>query len=225
MSKQSGRSIAVALVLTASAFVAVPASAAIVANGSFENGFTGWTLGGTSTDPYPPVVIPYNSGAGYPGGAFGELIPPNGAPTNSPDPVGSYAAYFVADYANNQSISQTVNVAAGVYEIGFSAYAPANGFANGNDATFVGRIDGTPFVNLLVSSMTATLWQTLTSGPLNLAAGNHVIEFVFNTNGQPAKDLVIDQVYMQPVPLPAGAWLLLSGLVGFAALGRRKAVE
>ena len=49
-------------VLLASSLASGAAQAAIVANGSFESGFTGWTPGGTSTDPFPPVVIPYNSG-------------------------------------------------------------------------------------------------------------------------------------------------------------------
>ena len=77
---------------------ASPATAAVnlLANGSFETGdFTGWSYAGVTPLGAPAVVIPYNSPAGYPNGAFGEPIPPDNSASPSPDPVGDNAAYFV----------------------------------------------------------------------------------------------------------------------------------
>lgn len=204
------------------------ASAAInfVQNGSFENGLTGWTIGGTDSQGFPPVAIFYNSASGYPTGAFGEAVPPNNAPTNSPDAVGLRAAYFVSDLAVNQSLSQTVGpLAAGTYQIGFSSYAPANGFANIFDATFRGVIATVQLASYAVSTGPATTWQTF-AGAVDLAAGSYLVEFVFNTAGVPAKDVVIDQVYViagNPpvgVPEPLSLALLGSGLLGLAAASR-----
>jgi hypothetical protein len=136
----------------------------------------------------------------------------------------------VSDFASNQSLSQTiVGVAVGTYQIGFSSYAPANGYANFYDATFKGVIATVELASYAVSSGPVQTWQTFASSGLNLAAGDYLVEFVFNTSGFPAKDVVIDQVYMiagdppPPVPLPAAAWLLVSGLAAMGVLGRRKA--
>lgn len=154
-------------------------------------------------------------------------MPPNNALTNSPDAVGLRAAYFVEDYATNQSLSQMVFLAAGIYQIGFSAYAPANGFANQFDARFSGVVAGVQLANYAVSSGPVTTWKTF-SGVANInIAGNYLVEFVFNTNGLPAKDVVIDQVYIIegnpsiPSEVPEPGTLVLVGSALVAGLRRR----
>lgn len=212
-----------------SAVCAAPVAAApvnYVTNGSFENGLAGWTIGGADAQGYPPVAIFYNSNAGYPTGAFGEAVPQNNAPTNSPDPVGLRAAYFVSDFATNQSLSQVVGpLAPGTYQIGFSAYAPANGYANFYDATFQGVVASVALASYPVSSGPVTTWQTF-AGTANLAGGNYLVEFVFNTGGFPAKDVVIDQVYViegnPPIPEPATLTLFGAGTGVFGMLLRRR---
>jgi MYXO-CTERM domain-containing protein len=215
--------------------LAAPAVAAtnLVANGSFESGLTGWTIGGTETQGFPPAAIFYNSATAYPTGAFGEAVPPANAVTFSPDPAGERGAYFVSDFANAQSLTQTVFLAAGTYTIGFSVYAPANGFANLNDAQFSATIANVELASYAVSTGPATTWQAFSGAATIVTAGNYQIEFLFDTNGNPAKDVVIDQVYIiagnpgggdpDVIPTPAALGLFGLGLLGLAAARRRRA--
>jgi hypothetical protein len=114
-----------------SAGLAAPASALnLMAHGSFESGLTGWTIGGTETQGCPPAAIFYGAAQAYPNGASGEAVPAADVTTSSPDPAGLRAAFFVSDLAQQESLTQTIFLAAGTYTFGFSACAPANGLRN-----------------------------------------------------------------------------------------------
>lgn len=211
----------------AAAIAAAPASAAVnlVVNGSFESGLSDWTL----TNPpasFPATAIFYNSATPYPTGAFGEAVPPQNAPTNSPDPVGQRAAYFVSDFSSNETLSQLVHLTAGVYQIGFSAYAPANGYANAGDAQFEGIVASLTLASYSVSAGPVTTWQTFAGAANIVADGFYTVSFSFSTNRAPSKDIVVDQVYIiagNPpigVPEPMALGLLGASLLGLAGARR-----
>jgi len=196
-------------------------------NGSFEDGFNGWTLGGVSDDGYPPVVIEYNQSSGYPTGAFGEVIPADDAVSPSPDAVGNHGVYFVADLAHPQTLSQLVNIVNGtMYEFGFDVYVPFNGSRNANDATFSAVVGGDNFASFAASSLTPGTWLHYDAIGFASGTGTVSFDFSFTSFGVPAKDFVIDKVYFGTpgVPEPASWAMMLGGfgLVGGAMRSRRR---
>ena len=213
--------------------IASPATAAtnLLTNGSFESGFGGWTVvetgGGTA-----PVVIPYGSGSAYPGGAFGEAVLPNNVTTLSPDPVGKSMAYFSSDTANPHSISQIINLVAGMtYNIGFDYYAPENGIGNPNDASLSFSVGGTPVGATLVagqpSGTPAKTWMNFGTSFAATTSGPATLQFQFRGLGNTAADFAVDRVYaVAAVPEP-GIWAMM--LLGFGAIGfslrRRKSAN
>ena len=230
-----------ALVALTAVFSASSASATVnlLVNGSFETGnFSGWTLtnseSSSGTGSALPVVIAYNQASGYPTGAFGESIPTDNAAGNpSPDAAGSYGAYFVSDFANPQSISQTVTLLAGTsYTFGFDIFKPANGDGNPNGATFTALLNGSPFASFTASSLPVTTWQTISGSNTFMATTTGPFTFNFTSNGFPAKDFVVDRVYLtatdtiSAVPEPA-SWAMMLGGFGImgAALRRRRSAD
>ena len=102
-------------------------SSPTAARGSPPYTFTDWTVGGSfgsgpgngpevfvtdgqTAGPYGDVVAPDNANPGYPGA-------PNG---------GNFAAYFVDDGAT-ETLTQTIMLAAGTYEVGFDDFITESG--------------------------------------------------------------------------------------------------
>jgi len=204
---------------------ATGAQANLITNGSFESGLTGWTVGGTQLSYLPAVVV--TDGAS--GCCFGEAVPADTVVGGSDEAAGTHGVYFVDDIAN-QTLTQSLFLAAGSYEIGFDTYAPQNGFNNFFDASFNGTIANVVLANYTVHSQTPpTLWRHYAGIANVVTAGTYDVAFRYITNGAPAADVVIDRVYIlastQPggtiidAPEPATLALLMAGLLGICATG------
>jgi hypothetical protein len=215
------------IALLMSAPLCVNAATNLVTNGSFESGLTGWAVTGAIGDIYPPSVIDYNSASAYPAGAFGESVPVDSATNLSPDAAGNKALYLVSDFSS-QTITQVVTIpTAGSYAFGLDVYLPANGFANAVDGTLGIKVGSSDLGTYTLSSFSATTW-TPGATVLNLAAGETSLSLAYTTHGFPAKDIVIDKVYLisSAVPEAGSVSMMLAGLaaVGLVAARRRPAL-
>ena len=192
-----------------------------VGNGSFENGFTGWTTGNVGGGT-APVVITYNNTNGYPTGAFGEPILSNTVTSLSPDAVGNAVAYFSSDTANPDSLTTSIVLAANtVYNLGFDYYAPRNGINNPFDASLSFLVGGVPVGQTLtagsVARPPAATWFNFNTTFNSGAGGATNLTLEFRGLGVTAADFAIDRVYaVAAVPEPA-SWALMIG--GFGIMG------
>lgn len=202
------------------------ASVNLVTNGSFEDGLNGWTLISTgSGQGYSPTVVITTDGIGrgYPNGAFGEGVAADDAAGPFQD-NGTKAVYFSSDVPG-ESLTQTINLSAGWYEVGFDAYVPQNGYNNPNDATFTATIGTNVWAPVLLkgTSIGASNWMHY-SAVVNVAdAQNNVpTSFTFSATGFPAVDVLVDRVYIAAVPEPMTWTLMIMGFGGAGAALRRQ---
>jgi PEP-CTERM motif len=219
----------------------------LIRNGSFEAGLTGtgtvpdWTRTNTPdnspTQDQPAAVIGYNNNLGYPTGAYGEMVTPDSAVSESPDAVGSKAAYFVGDHSVNETWSQLTYLGVGNYKIGFSYYLTANGLKNVNNASLSTTILGIPVATTLITATsTAKTWFYASGVAQITTAGHYLTSLVFNSNGAPAKDIVVDRVFgistdeeatayipdtPSTVPEPQ-SWALMIAGFGLVGVGMRR---
>jgi hypothetical protein len=213
----------------------------ILTNGSFEipdpqNGsrFFGWEK--VNVPPSTPtVVIPYDTKSPYPTGAYGESVTPDNSISQSTDTVGNYAAYFVSDISVNETIKQSTYLTPGNYRIGFSYYLTANGLANVNNSSINASIIGIPVAFTTInSSSVGKVWFSATGVGRITVEGFYTTALTFNSNGQPAKDVIVDRIYAIPttdpytveipgtpdsIPEPTS---LLLGIIGLSAITLRR---
>lgn len=192
----------------------------LVLNGNFATGdFTDWTLGSSGVPNAPEEVIALT------GGNF----PPDNLTVGSPQASAGFAARFLTD-TGSQTLSQTISLGIGTYSIGFDLSVPANGFANPHNATFSASIAGTP---LLSSASVAAIgaadgtdtWVNETSVATVTTPGLYTVDFTFTGSTVPAKDVLVDRVFVVAgnvlAPEPDSLVLLAVPLLGLVMLRRR----
>ena len=81
----------------------------------------------------------------------------------------------------------------------------------------VAQTGSTAFISTILASQPFTPVSLFFTPTSNVSAS-----IFFGAGGGDNVGPILDNVSLAAVPLPAAAWLLLSGLVGFGALGRRK---
>ncbi|OHB27621.1 MAG: hypothetical protein A2790_16475 [Phenylobacterium sp. RIFCSPHIGHO2_01_FULL_69_31] len=224
------KTLAVAAVAAGLAFAgSADAATNLLTNGSFESGLSGWTLSSTGAGQgYSPTVVIATDGVGrgYPNGAFGEGVPADNAPGPFAGDGGGYAAYFSSDVPD-ETLSQSIALAAGWYEVGFDAYLPLNGYNNPNDATFTATVGTYTWTPVLLKSGAGApqVWTHYSAKVyVNPAQANVPSTFTFKANGYPAVDVLVDRVYVTTaaVPEPTTWALMIMGFGGAGAMIRRR---
>jgi hypothetical protein len=207
-----------------------------VQNGSFEQGLSNWTVvtgpGAANPGLGPQVIV--TNGATNDGN--GDTVPADNATTPDPDGPGTHSLYLVDDIAT-ETLTQTIFLQPGIYEVGFDMLATGSGAGNRYDSSFSAVITGVTVVQASVSQIIAgegvNTWAHYAANADISTAGDYSVAFTFVGGAAPAKDLMIDQVYVDtpstlrttpvnvPIPEPTSAALLGAGLAAMVLAGTR----
>lgn len=191
--------------LIAGLAISTTASAAIVNNGSFEdgaNGLTGWSFSGPGTGTTPGIGITVITTGGSNSTGYGDNV------TNRD---GTHAAFFVDDNAV-QSLSQWVTLDAGTYTLSFALWATQSGANN----PFSFSLGSTYSASLNNTQVPVDTWTDYSYTFFVANAGQYDLSFNFNSGQTPAKDVLLDAVSIAAVPEPS-TWAMM--ILGFAGVG------
>jgi hypothetical protein len=193
--------------LIAGLAISTSASAAIVNNGSFESGLTGWTQTGSGTTPGIGITVLTTGGINTTG--YGD---------NVPNYDGTHAAFFVDDNAH-EDLFQSVSLVGGTeYSLSFALFATASGAANPFSFTMTNSL-GTNVLALTNGAATNVPVGVWTGYGYTFTApttGPYLLNFDFASGATPSKDVLLDAVSIADVPEPS-TWAML--LLGFASIG------
>jgi hypothetical protein len=204
--------------LAASALIATSlasgVAAAVLINGDFESGLTGWTLS-------PGATIAVLSGSAYQG-----CCGTAGTPAQL---ANHFAAFAAGNVASVGTISQSITLAAGADTVDFQTGAVAGSIPEGVTATIAGG--AAPVFGSLAYTPTNDFGTVFRDVELTFVSTGAPITISFAAAGaliDDNTDGVIDNVAIAAVPEPATWTPLLAGFAGPGAATRalrRKAIS
>jgi hypothetical protein len=183
------------------------ANAAIVDNGDFSAGLSGWTQNGSGTTPGIGITVVTTGSTNTTG--YGDNVPNYNGTTN--------AAFFVDDNAN-ENLFQSVALTGGVtYTLDFGLFATQSGAANPFDFSLTSSV-GAIFsaTNTNASVVPIGQWNGYSYTFTAPTTTSYTLDFDFISGPTPAKDVLLADVNISAVP-ESSTWAMI--IVGFAGVG------
>ena len=224
----------VALAMTVSCGAALALPTNLLSNGNLDLGsggtgkpgvFTGWTVGGTGGTS--PGTGPQWITLGGVATGYGDTIP--ASPLNfSPDPAGTQAAFFVDDNAF-ETLSQTVLLTAGVpYQAGFDFFETNSGAGNPAGFTLTEAIGALVLDSVTSTGLASGTWIHAGGTFTPTTSGDATFSLTFSTGSGTGKDVVADNIFIEPaasgtgIPEPATVAVLGVALLGLGLVRHRR---